>query len=103
MNVNGKTKITGIFGYPIEHTLSPLMHNTAFDDLGLDNCYVPFLVAPDDLMYAVQSIKAVYRFCPLEQSRWQSSFSGGHPQTCDFTGIATLLCDPFAGGRYTYP
>ena len=59
MNVNGKTKITGIFGYPIEHTLSPLMHNTAFKDLGLNNCYVPFLVKPDDLTYAVQSIKAL--------------------------------------------
>ena len=35
------------------------MHNTAFDDLGLDNCYVPFLVAPEDLTYAVQSIKAL--------------------------------------------
>ena len=59
MNVRGKTKITGIFGYPIEHTLSPLMHNTAFEDLGLDNCYVPFLVTPDDLTYAVQSIRAL--------------------------------------------
>ena len=59
MNVYGKTKITGIFGYPIEHTLSPLMHNAAFKDLGLDNCYVPFLVKPDDLTYAVQSIKAL--------------------------------------------
>ena len=59
MVVNGKTKITGIFGYPIEHTLSPLMHNAAFKDLGLDNCYVPFLVKPDDLTYAVQAIKAL--------------------------------------------
>ena len=59
MNVRGKTKITGIFGYPIEHTLSPLMHNTAFEDLGLDNCYVPFMVTPDDLTYAVQSVKAL--------------------------------------------
>ncbi len=59
MNVNGKTKITGIFGYPIEHTLSPLMHNTAFKDLMLNNCYVPFLVNPDDLTNAVQSIKAL--------------------------------------------
>ena len=59
MNVSGKTKITGIFGYPIEHTLSPLMHNAAFKDMGIDNCYVPFLVRPDDLPYAVQAIKAL--------------------------------------------
>lgn len=59
MNVNGKTKIIGIFGYPIEHTLSPLMHNSAFEALGLDNCYVPFRVLPEDLPYAVQAIRSL--------------------------------------------
>jgi shikimate dehydrogenase len=59
MVVSGKTKITGIFGYPIEHTLSPLMHNSAFSELGLDMCYVPFKVSPDDLPDAVQSIRSL--------------------------------------------
>jgi len=59
MVVNGKTKITGIFGNPIEHTLSPLMHNSAFSELGLDMCYIPFKVSPDDLSNAVQSIRAL--------------------------------------------
>ena len=57
MVVNGKTKITGIFGYPIEHTLSPLMHNSAFSELGLDMCYIPFKVSPQDLPDAVKSIR----------------------------------------------
>lgn len=59
MKITGHTKITGIFGYPIEHTLSPVMHNAAFENLGLDYCYVPFLVLPDDLPYAVKSIRAL--------------------------------------------
>lgn len=59
MNVSGKTKIVGIFGYPIEHTLSPLMHNSAFEKLEINNCYVPFLVKPEDLSYAVQSIRSL--------------------------------------------
>jgi len=59
MNVSGKTKITGIFGYPVEHTLSPLMHNAAFDKLGLDNCYIPFKVAPADLPDAVRAIRSL--------------------------------------------
>ncbi|MBI4682116.1 MAG: shikimate dehydrogenase [Nitrospirae bacterium] len=57
MDVSGKTKIIGIFGYPIEHTLSPLMHNSAFKTLGLDFCYVPFKVSPEDLQGAVQAIR----------------------------------------------
>ena len=59
MNINGRTKITGIFGYPIEHTLSPAMHNAAFEDLNLNYCYVPFLVHPDLLEKAVAAIKAM--------------------------------------------
>jgi shikimate dehydrogenase len=59
MKITGKTKITGIFGYPIEHTLSPAMHNAAFEALGLNYCYIPFLVHPNYLKNAVQAIKAL--------------------------------------------
>jgi len=57
--ITGKTKLTGIFGYPIEHTLSPAMHNAAFKALGLDYCYVPFQVTPEHLRNAVKAIKAL--------------------------------------------
>ncbi len=59
MNITGRTKITGLFGYPVEHTLSPAMHNAAFEHLGLDYCYLPFLVHPDSLGKAVDSIRAL--------------------------------------------
>lgn len=59
MLITGKTKITGIFGDPIEHTLSPLMHNAAFRELGLDYCYVPFLVKREKLKEAVEAIEAL--------------------------------------------
>jgi shikimate dehydrogenase len=59
MDVSGKTKIVGIFGNPIEHTLSPLMHNSAFKMLGLDMCYIPFRVLPGDLQYAVKAVPAL--------------------------------------------
>lgn len=57
--ITGKTKITGIFGDPIEHTLSPLMHNAAFNELGLNYCYVPFHVKAERLKQAVEAIKAL--------------------------------------------
>ena len=59
MDVSGKTKIAGIFGCPIEHTLSPLMHNSAFQSLGLDMCYVAFKVLPEALPEAVQAIRSL--------------------------------------------
>jgi shikimate dehydrogenase len=59
MNITGKTRITGLFGYPVEHTLSPAMHNAAFESLALDYCYLPFLVHPDSLDKAVDAIRAL--------------------------------------------
>jgi shikimate dehydrogenase len=59
MAVSGKTKIIGIFGYPIEHTLSPLMHNAAFNALGLDICYVAFKVSPAELSHAIKAIQSL--------------------------------------------
>lgn len=59
MHIGGKTKITGLFGYPVEHTLSPSMHNAAFEHLGLDFCYLPFLVHPDFLRQAVDAVRAL--------------------------------------------
>jgi shikimate dehydrogenase len=59
MKISGKTTITGIFGYPVEHTLSPAMQNAAFHAAGLDYCYVPFLVHPDGLENAVKAIRSM--------------------------------------------
>ena len=59
MKLSGTTKITGLFGYPVEHTLLPAMHNAAFEALGIDYCYVAFPVHPDSLEDAVRSIRAL--------------------------------------------
>ncbi len=57
--ITGKTKILGILGYPVSHTLSPVMHNEAFRASGLDYCYLPFKVAPERLLDAVGGIRAL--------------------------------------------
>lgn len=43
--INRDTQITGLIGKPIEHSLSPVAHNAAFEDAGLDAIYIPFEVA----------------------------------------------------------
>lgn len=59
MKITGKTKVVGLFGYPVEHSLSPAMHNAAFDYMNLDYCYVAFSVSPEQLGDAIISIKAL--------------------------------------------
>jgi shikimate dehydrogenase len=54
--ISGKTKIYGIFGYPVEHTFSPGMHNSAFKKLEMDARYVPFAVPPERLEDAVRAV-----------------------------------------------
>ena len=57
--VSGSTRLYGIMGYPIGHSLSPLMHTLAFRHHGLDAVYVPFSVAPEDLAKAVAGAMAL--------------------------------------------
>ena len=42
MNINGRTAVYGIIGSPIEHTMSPAIHNHISQELGIDAVYVPF-------------------------------------------------------------
>jgi len=57
--VNGSTRILGILGYPVSHSLSPAMQNVALSASGLNFIYVPFEVAPDGLGAAVTALKAL--------------------------------------------
>ncbi|HEX8949866.1 MAG TPA: shikimate dehydrogenase [Dissulfurispiraceae bacterium] len=59
MDISGKTRVVGLFGYPVEHSFSPAMHNAAFAHLDLDYCYVTFPVHPDRLGDAVNGIRAL--------------------------------------------
>jgi shikimate dehydrogenase len=57
--ISGKTKIVGLLGYPLSHTLSPAMHNAAFAALHLSYIYLPFPVEPVHLQMAVNGIRAL--------------------------------------------
>lgn len=59
MKVSGNTQIYGIMGSPVEHSLSPVMHNAAFEAMGLPAVYVPFGVKPEDLGKATLSLRAL--------------------------------------------
>ena len=47
--ISGQTRLCGVIGDPVEHTVSPAMHNAAFKSLGIDYVYVSFKVRKNDL------------------------------------------------------
>jgi 3-dehydroquinate dehydratase/shikimate dehydrogenase len=48
-SINAETEVYGVMGDPIEQSLSPVVHNAAFRELGLNKVMVPFLVPPTEL------------------------------------------------------
>lgn len=59
MNINGMTRTCGLIGNPVEHTLSPLIHNTLAERLGQELVYVPFHVERGTLEEAVRGAYAL--------------------------------------------
>ena len=57
MEINGRTKVYGIIGFPVEYSLSPLMHNSAFAACGENRVYIPFQT--QDLTAAIQGMKGL--------------------------------------------
>jgi shikimate dehydrogenase len=55
--ITGKTRVLGIIGSPVAHSLSPVMHNHVIETLGLDYVYVPFPVEPGGLGDAVRGLR----------------------------------------------
>ncbi len=47
--IDSNTKMLGVIGDPIGHSLSPIMHNFVIQKLGLNYCYHAFHVTPEDL------------------------------------------------------
>lgn len=57
--ISGKTKVCGLIGDPVEHSMSPAMHNAAFRELGLDYVYLPFRVKKEEVGKAIDGMRAL--------------------------------------------
>lgn len=57
IEINAQTKLCGLLGNPVEHSLSPAIHNAAFQKLGLNFVYLAFKV--EDLEGAIRGIRAL--------------------------------------------
>lgn len=54
-----QTKLTALLGSPISHSISPLMHNESFRQLGLDYVYKAYDVDIEHLRNAVEELRAI--------------------------------------------
>ncbi|GAH38520.1 unnamed protein product, partial [marine sediment metagenome] len=57
--ISGTTRVCGVIGDPIEHTMSPVMHNAVFRELGMDYLYVAFRVKKEELGEAIRGMRAL--------------------------------------------
>ncbi len=57
--INGQTSVFGLIGFPVKHTFSPNMHNSAFSKLGVNGVYFPFEVKPENLHDAISGLKSI--------------------------------------------
>ena len=59
MKISGKTQVCGVIGDPIEHSLSPAMHNAAFEHLKLDYVFLAFKVTTAEVENAMRGMRGL--------------------------------------------
>jgi shikimate dehydrogenase len=60
MDINAQTQFCGVIGNPVEHSLSPAIHNAAFQKLGLNFVYLAFRV--EAIGDAIKGLRALGNF-----------------------------------------
>ena len=59
LDIDGSTRLVGLMGWPVEHSLSPAMHNAAFVALSMNWVYVPLPVPSARLRDALRGLRAL--------------------------------------------
>lgn len=57
MSLSGATRVAGVIGRPIAHSLSPILHNAWLAAAGIDGVYVPFSVTEENFASFVRGLR----------------------------------------------
>ena len=101
--MDGETTLVGVMGWPIAHSLSPAMHNAAFEALGMNWRYVPLPVPPGQVGAAVEGLKALgFRGCNVTVPHKEAvipHLDSIPPHVARFGAVNTLVIGQNVGGR----
>jgi shikimate dehydrogenase len=98
--IDGATKLVGLLGFPVAHSISPVLHNHLFAHYGLNMAYVPLAVAPSELHQAAYAMRAsgfVGANVTIPHKRQVMSFCDEVSDLSARVGAVNTLC--FRDGR----
>jgi shikimate dehydrogenase len=103
--INGHTTLVGLIAWPVGHSVSPPMHNAAFEVLGLNWCYVPLPVAPSQVENAVRGAAALgFRGVNVTVPHKQAvipALDVVAPDAAQFGAVNTIVIERDAAGAPT--
>lgn len=92
-SVDGRTQVFGIIGDPVAHSLSPLLHNTAFAFKGINSVYVPFPVeaATPALKKGLMSLNIGGLSVTIPHKAWAAKIADASDELTQCCGAANTL------------
>ncbi|NTU70824.1 MAG: shikimate dehydrogenase [Coriobacteriia bacterium] len=88
VHITGTTQFAGVIGWPIEHSLSPVMHNAVYEQLGLDWVYLPLPVADE---ISLHRVVAAIRALPFVGFNVTMPYKAAVVDLCDEVATAARL------------
>ncbi len=88
VRINGSTQLAGVIGWPVEHSLSPAMHNAVYEELGLDWAYIP-LAVEDEI--GLRRVVAAIRSLPFVGFNVTMPYKAAMLELCDEVATAARM------------
>ncbi len=101
-NIGPETKVFGVIGDPAGHSLSPLIHNRAFQALGIDAVYVPFRVPRGEFvsfLKGFQSVPVSGYSVTIPHKEAAARLAGEHDPAVDAVGAANTVIETIMGWK----
>jgi len=90
VRITGTTQLVGVIGWPIEHSLSPVMHNAVYDELGLNWAYIPMPVEDE---VGLRRVVAAIRALPFVGFNITMPYKTAIIEVCDEVSAAAKMAN----------